>query len=227
MHINALAKEMEIPKAITPYSPGVFCALGCLAANFRRDFVQTVNRPLDDIRVQGINNILTGYAEIGKRELIDSGIPFTEILHHYELEMQYEGQLHTIRVFLDHLPSSIEGVLETYEKAYAQRFKDTLPEMKTRVVNLRCSTIGMRPKADLMIDPPHHVRLLKEAIKETRPVCFGHAFIDTPVYERTKIPVGDTIYGPAIIEQRDSVTVLEPDSKIHVDRYNNLVMEVQ
>ena len=59
------------------------------------------------------------------------------------------------------------------------------------------------------------------------PIYFNNAFVDTTVYERRKIPVGEIIYGPAIIEQRDSVTVLEPDSKIQVDPYDNLVMEVQ
>lgn len=227
MHVNALIKEMEIPKAIIPYSPGVFCAIGCLAADFRRDFVQTVNKPLDDIGIEGINNILTQYAERGKQDLVDSGIPFSDIVNHYELEMQYEGQLHTIKVFFDSLPSSKDVIMKIYDQAYARRFRDTLPGMKTRVVNLRCSTIGIRPKIDLMIDTSEKARWLKDAIKGTRPVYFDNAFIDTPVYERGKIPVGETIYGPAIVEQRDSVTVLEPDSKLQVDRYHNLVMEVQ
>jgi N-methylhydantoinase A len=227
MHINALAQEMEIPKAIIPYSPGVFCALGCLAADFRRDFVQTVNQPLDDMGIQGINHILTEYAEAGKKELMDSGVQFTEIVNHYELEMQYEGQLHTIKVFFDHIPSSTEGIVARYEEAYAQRFRDTLPGMKTRVVNLRCSTIGIRPKADLMIHQDKEADSLREAVKETRPVYFNQAFSETSVYERAKIPAGSQIHGPAIIEQRDSLTVLEPESKIRVDRYYNLVMEVK
>ncbi len=227
MHINALTREMEMPEAIIPHSPGVFCALGCLAADFRRDFVQTVNKPLDDIGVEGINNIFVQYTERGKQDLIGSGIPFSEIANLYELEMQYEGQLHTIKVSFDSLPSSKEAIMEMYDQAYARRFRDTLPEMKTRVVNLRCSTIGIRPKIDLMIGTSEEASSLKSSIKGTRPVYFDNAFIDTPVYERSRIPVGETIYGPAIIEQRDSVTVLEPNSKLQVDPYHNLLMEVQ
>jgi N-methylhydantoinase A len=227
LHINALAKEMEIPKAIIPYSPGVFCALGCLAADFRRDFVQTVNQPLEELGTDGINRIFMENAEKGKSELIDSGIQFTEIINYYELEMQYEGQLHTIKVMFDHLPSSIEEIVTQYEKAYSHRFHDTLPGMKTRVVNLRCSTIGVRQKPDLTIHQDYEVNSLEEAVKETRPVYFEGRFLKTPVYERIKLPTGGEIEGPAIIEQRDSVIVLEPDSLVRVDPLYNLIMEVK
>ncbi|MFC2013351.1 hydantoinase/oxoprolinase family protein [Chloroflexota bacterium] len=227
MHVNSLIKEMEMPKAVIPYSPGVFCAIGCLTADFRRDFVQTVNKLLDDIGVKGINDIFTQYAEQGKQDLIDSEIPFTEIVNLYELEMQYEGQLHTIRASFDSLPPSEDAIMEKYNEAYARRFRDTLPGMPTRVVNLRCSTIGIRPRVDLTVDTSGKAAWLKDSVEGTRPVYFDNAFVDTTVYERSRIPIGETIYGPAIIEQRDSVTVLEPDSKIQVDPYDNLVMEVQ
>jgi N-methylhydantoinase A len=226
MHINALLKEMGIQRAIIPYSPGVFCAIGCLSADFRRDFVQTVNRPFRDIGLEGIKDILSQYKERGKEELISSGIPFNEILHFYELEMQYEGQLHTIKVSFDTLTVSEETILEKYDQAYTRRFRDSLSGMETRVVNIRCSTIGVRPKLDLKIESSESGPSKNNAVKEVKPVFFDDAFIDTPVYERKKIQVGETINGPAVIEQRDSITVLEPDTKIEIDEYHNMIMEV-
>ena len=227
MVANALIKEMDMPNALIPYSPGIFCALGCLVADFRRDFVQTVNKLLDDIGIEGINNIFVQYTERGKQDLISSGIPFTDIVNLYELEMQYEGQLHTIKVSFDSLPSGKDVIMKMYEQAYARRFRDTLSGMQTRVVNLRCSTIGIRPKIDLMMATSEKAGSLKDSIKGRRPVYFDYAFVDTPIYERSRIPIGETIYGPAIIEQRDTTTVLEPDSKIQVDPYSNLIMEVK
>ena len=50
--------------------------------------------------------------------------------------------------------------------------------------------------------------------------------LDTSVYDRSKIQTGETITGPALIEQRDSTTVLEPDSKIEIDEYHNMIMEI-
>ena len=35
-----------------------------------------------------------------------------------------------------------------------------------------------------------------------------HGAVETPVYERTDIRVGHAVVGPAVIEQKDSTTVL-------------------
>ena len=226
MHVNALLKETGVPKAIIPYNPGVLCAIGCLSADFRRDFVQTVNRPLRDIGINRIRDVLTLYEDKGKGELISSEVAFTDISNVYELEMQYEGQLHTIKVSFDTLPMSEEIILDKFEQAYARRFKNNMPGMETRVVNIRCSTIGIRPKLDLRIDSSKHSQLQNNALKLVKPVFFDDAFLDTPVYDRSKFQTGETITGPALIEQRDSTTVLEPDSKIEIDEYHNMIMEI-
>jgi N-methylhydantoinase A len=225
MHINALLEETGVPRAIIPYHPGVLCAIGCLSADFRRVFVQTVNRPLRDIGINGIRDVFSLYEGRGKDDLIASEIAFTDIVNVYELEMQYEGQLHTIKVSFDTLPKNEEVISGAFEHAYARRFKYSMPGMETRVVNIRCSTIGIRPKLDLRIDSSGHSQSQRNALKGVRPVYFDGAFVDTPVYDRSKLRSGETIVGPALIEQRDSTTILEPDSKIKIDEYHNMIME--
>ena len=227
MELYYLIKEVGLAKALIPYSPGVFCAIGCLVADFRRDFVQTVNEPLEDVGVDGINDIFSKYAEQGKQDLVASGITFTDIVTRFEAEMHYEGQLHTIKVPFDSLPSSQDAIMEAFNRAYSRRFRDILEGMKTRVVNLRCTVLGIRPKIDLQIGIAQEGRSMEDSIKGVRQVYFDGAFMNTNVYERSKIPRGETIHGPAIIEQRDSVTIVEPGSKIWVDPYYNLILEVQ
>ena len=46
MHASALARELGIPEVLIPTRPGITNALGCLVADLRHDFVQTINRPL-------------------------------------------------------------------------------------------------------------------------------------------------------------------------------------
>ena len=225
MHANDLMKEVGLAKVIIPYVPGVASAIGCLMTDFRRDFVQTVNRPLDEIGLESINDILSKYSEQGKRELIDSGISFTKLVNRFELDMCYEGQLHVIRVPLDSLPSTKEGIEEAFNKAYIRRFFETLTGVKTRVVNLRCAVLGIRPKIDLKIALPDKAFPLTDSVKGTRPVYFDGVFHECAIYERSKMPPGETIYGPAIIEQRDSTVVIEPDSKVWIDPYYHLIME--
>ena len=45
-HACLLAEELGIRRVVVPLSPGTFCALGSLSADFRMDFVQTINAKL-------------------------------------------------------------------------------------------------------------------------------------------------------------------------------------
>jgi N-methylhydantoinase A len=49
---------------------------------------------------------------------------------------------------------------------------------------------------------------------------------DTPVYGRARLTPGDTITGPAVIEQMDATTLLFPGDRASVDPYLNLVVEI-
>ena len=48
----------------------------------------------------------------------------------------------------------------------------------------------------------------------------------TPVYDRATLMPGDTIAGPAIVEQLDSTTLLFPGDRATVDPYLNLMVEI-
>jgi N-methylhydantoinase A len=49
---------------------------------------------------------------------------------------------------------------------------------------------------------------------------------DTPVYDRVTLLPGDTIAGPAVIEQLDATTLLFPGDRATVDLYLNLIVEI-
>jgi N-methylhydantoinase A/oxoprolinase/acetone carboxylase beta subunit len=59
-----------------------------------------------------------------------------------------------------------------------------------------------------------------------RDVWFGDRFVPTDVYQREWIPIGAEIAGPAIINQMDSTTVIEPGDRLTVDELGNLMIRV-
>ena len=59
-----------------------------------------------------------------------------------------------------------------------------------------------------------------------RPAHF-HRWYDTPVYQRDDLLPGMTFDGPAIIEQKDTTTVVEPDMHVVVDSHSNLLVKVK
>jgi N-methylhydantoinase A len=67
---------------------------------------------------------------------------------------------------------------------------------------------------------------LDDAILEYREVFFKDKFINTPIYSRDKIPFQFKLKGPAIIEQMDTTTLIEPDDKVYGDDLGNIFIEV-
>ena len=47
LHAASLARELGVPRVLVPSRPGITNAIGCVVADLRHDFVQTINTPVD------------------------------------------------------------------------------------------------------------------------------------------------------------------------------------
>jgi len=103
-----------------------------------------------------------------------------------------------------------------------------LPEIRANLVNLPTAGPGVRPAVALRrrIDPAGRAATLAGALVEVRPVWFAGEWIETPVYAREKLPLDAVLEGPAILEQMDATTVLEPGDAARSDADGNMLIEV-
>lgn len=228
LHACALARELGIPRVLVPARPGITNALGCVVADLRHDFVRTVNRPVAELDMAAVHAILAeqkaeGLALIGEEAAAPESVRFA-----HSADMQFVGQTHLVNVPLPSAAPDRAALQALFEKAYFARFKVMLPEIRASLVNLNTSVIGAQPAVDLsaLIDPAGRAATLEAARTGTRPVWFGGIWHDTPVYAREELPLDAAIAGPAILEQLDATTVLEPGDVARGDAEGNLVVEV-
>ncbi len=228
LHAIALARELAIPKVLVPVRPGITSALGCIVADVRHDYVRTVNKPLAVADMKQAAEILKAQREEGKKTIEGEQIPIEKIVYIHEADMQFQGQSHVLTVPLDSIEVTREGLQEAFEKVYFSRFEVRLPEIRAMLVNLRTAAIGKRKVVSLkaLVDTAAHGKALKDAQTETRKVWFDGGWHDTPVYFRDKLPSGAKFSGPAIIEQLDTTTIVEPDNTVEMDAYGNLIVTV-
>jgi N-methylhydantoinase A len=62
------------------------------------------------------------------------------------------------------------------------------------------------------------------APQSRRKVCFGGAFVDTPVHARSTLPALARIEGPAVIEEFGSTTVVFPGQALTVDPHGIMIV---
>jgi N-methylhydantoinase A len=228
LHAAALARELGLPKVLVPARPGITNALGCVVADLRHDFVNTVNQPVALVDETLIRQVLERHREEGAKLIAKEAVQPQSLHVVHSADMQFVGQTHIINVPLPSAEPTRATLQNLFEKAYFARFKVELPEIRANLVNLNTSVIGVRPDIDLsrLIDPAGRAVRLDDARLETRPVWFDGKWHDTPVYAREKLPLEVMVNGPAIIEQMDATTVLEPGDVARSDRDGNLIIEI-
>ncbi len=225
LHAVALARELAIPRVLIPARPGITNALGCVVADLRHDFVRTVNRPLDSADMVAVHAILAGQEEEGRRLIAAERITLTDTRAECSADMQFVGQTHLLRVALPNPTPSRDDLQRLFEAAYHARFRVDLPTIRANLVNLNTSVIGQRAELDLsrLIDPQG--RKPRPEPAETRRVWFG-GWHDTPVYWRDHLPLDLRLTGPAIIEQMDTTSIIDPGCTVTSDQDGNLIVEV-
>lgn len=229
LHAVSIARELGIPRVLVPPRPGITNALGCVVADVRHDFVNTVNRPLDGVDIADCRAILARQIETGRRLVAEEPVEIDDIRISHSADMQFIGQTHILSVPLDGPEVTREDLQARFEKAYYERFHVALPEIRANLVNLNTSVIGRRGEIDLasLIDPAGRRGSQEAARSGSRPVFFDGAWAETPVYWRDHLPVDVEIAGPAIIEQIDTTTVLDPGARATGDGDGNLIIEVR
>lgn len=225
LHATALARELAIPRVLVPARPGITNALGCVVADLRHDFVRTVNRPLDTVDMDQVTAILAAQENEGRRLIAAERIALTGTTAEFTADMQFIGQTHLLRITLPSATPTRDDLRTLFEAAYHARFRVSLPTIRANLVNLNCSVIGHRPETDLsrLIDPAG--RRATATPGTTRTVWFGQP-VETPVYWRDHLPLDPQITGPAIIEQMDTTTVIDPGCTVRGDADGNLIIEV-
>lgn len=228
LHAVALARELGVPDVIVPARPGLTNALGCLVADLRQDYVQTINAPLEAVSTDRIGAILRKQADEGRTTNAGHAATIaTEITH--VAEMQFRGQTHLIRVPLPG-PDVTSAELQTlFEAAYFARFNIEMPEIKAQLVNLGTSVVGKRPPVDLslLLDPDRRSASVAGAKVGMRRLYASGAWLEAAIFARERLPIGAVVDGPAVVEQLDATTVIEPGSAAHVDTSGNIRIKIE
>ena len=227
LHAAALARELGIPKVLIPARPGLTNALGCVVADLRHDFVATVNQPLDALAEGRIAEVFSAQVASGRALLARENVAVERVVTLHRADMQFQGQSHILPVAIDSAAITLDELRAVFAAAYWRRFGVELPEILPVLVNLHTAVIGKRKAVSLRaIASASPKPSLGQARRTTRPVWFDGGWVDTPVYVREQLPIDARFEGPAIVEQLDCTTVIEPGNRVEVDAIGNLIVTV-
>jgi N-methylhydantoinase A len=227
VHGCRLAQALGIPRVVLPAAAGVTAAIGLLAAEVRFDVARTqVGRleALDPARLEAMYaEMATQAREVVRDAALEGAVAVTR-----SVEARYVGQGYelTVPVPVGPLDAAALGrVRAAFDDVYAARYGYAQSAEPVEAVTWKLAALGASPR----------VALAKATATPGTDTVKGHrrayfpetgGWIDCPVYDRYRLPAGLTIAGPAIVEERESTSVLPPGTLATVDDYANLVATV-
>ncbi|MFN0304467.1 MAG: hypothetical protein ACKVQU_29375, partial [Burkholderiales bacterium] len=158
----------------------------------------------------------------GEAQLKKSEAPHDSVRASHFADMAYQGQIHALRVPIE-ADWSAERLTRAFIDAYRRDFGNTLDDMPVVVVNVRTTVLGVRGAHAKKVQ----AQLTNATPKpfKRRPVYFG-GWTDAAIYRRADLLPGMQFAGPAIVEQDDATTVVEPGMTTRVDAAGNLLVSL-
>lgn len=150
----------------------------------------------------------------GVRDLVAQGFPALTLRAEYALDLRYVGQGYELTVTLDAvLPKTaadLQRVRAAFDAQHEQLTGLAAPGERVEIVNYRVVSVAPVPQAPVT-SPFAGGGTLAGAARGTRAIFNGGAHVTAPLYERTVLPEGAVIDGPAIILQADATTLIGRD----------------
>jgi N-methylhydantoinase A len=222
LHGSAIMRDVGIRTMLLPPHPGVLCALGCAMADIRYDLSQTLEQPVAKLNAGEVHDVLARQRVDGEARLAVSGAAVESVVVAHAAEMSYVDQIHTLRVPIESR-WTLERIVEAFEKVYRGEYGNTLGDIPKSIVSLKTAVSGVRSQPDARLRAVGPVRPAIPA--SYREVYFG-GWIMTPIHQRLDLEPGMTFNGPAIVEQADTTSVVEPGMSARVDAMDNILVEL-
>jgi N-methylhydantoinase A len=222
VHGAALAAEMGMAEVLVPEAPGVLAAFGLLAAAIEHHHARTLQARTDAADLDAVNRCLGDLDGAGRGRMREEGVPADQVRVAYTADMRYVGQAYELEVPIA-VPVTrgrVPEILAAFHAVHERVYGYARTQQPVEFVNFRA--VHTYPLPRPVVTPAARATgTLADARLGERRAYFG-AFMPTAIYERTRLPRGARLDGPAIVEQSDTTTVIPPGVTALVDDAGNL-----
>ena len=223
MHAAAIADELEMTRVLIPVGPGNFAAFGSLISDLRRDYARTATTPSVEAGAAVIETLFRDIETQARDDLLAEGVEPARIV---------------LKPFGRH--ALCRPVLGTRRRTAVPSRPPSKPcrPPSPRSMTAASVTAGVAPwRSSPTASPPwaawtnRNCRPGPPAVRpakpllEARDVWFDGGFRSTPILDRARLRAGETITGPAVLEESGSTTLVPPGWSLRVLRYGDLLME--
>ncbi|MFE5474106.1 hydantoinase/oxoprolinase family protein [Nocardia sp. NPDC056541] len=234
-HCGFYAQEIGVNNVVVPLGQvaSAFSAYGLAASDIvlARELSDPAAMPLDPARVEQNFKQLE---EQVREQLSRQGLQFASVEITREIDMRYTMQLAEVATPVPGgalTSTEITDAATAFEARYADLYgQDSgFREAGIQAITYRVRGTGVLPFTPEL--PPLAAAEsadARPALLGTRKVCLDgrRGYVDTDIYDYTKLRAGHVLRGPAVIEVPTTTVVVPHDTTGSIDRLGNLTITV-
>ena len=215
--------EMDLKEVIVPNAPSGFSAWGMLSADIVDDYSRTRIALLDELPPAEIEAVFEEIEGDAAASLRRQGVGDGEAALLRQLELRYLGQEHAIPVDVGRT-IDVAAIVRSFGDQHEARYGHRM-DARVQVLNIRVRALGGTATPALKDLPGRGAKDAAPAPGSRRAWCFTtRRMTRFSTWQRQDLAAGDTIAGPALVDEGTSVTVLHSGQHLRVDRYGHLVI---
>ncbi|MDQ7039761.1 MAG: hydantoinase/oxoprolinase family protein [Rhodothermus sp.] len=218
LHAATLAHALGIRRVLVPAHASVLSALGMLAANVVRDYVQTVMLPGTTPAAE-LRQRFRPLVRQGRQDLRAEGFAPAQMQIERLLDVRYPGQSYELTVPFG------RSWIRAFHRLHRQRYGYAAPDLTPEIVNLRVRVTGPITPPELPTITLGHPAPPSDALLDTCPVVLETTRTAVPFFDATRLQAGNRLTGPAVLVRPDTTVYLPPATTAHIDRFGNVWIE--
>lgn len=222
VHACEVASLLQSTYVIVPAQSSVLSAFGTLVTPVRLDLVRSDLSRIDDLDWSRVDRVLSEMMDEAAIALEEAGCRRADITAVFGADLRYLGQQNEVTVTFEADPRAARdstAISAAFEAAYRGLYGVNPSHVPIELVTWRLTARGPVVPFHPAARPPSE----EGQPKAHRKVEAWSDDAMVPVYDRASLAVGQTVSGPAIIEERETTTVLPPNWTATIDQYGCIV----
>jgi N-methylhydantoinase A len=228
LHAAELARMVGIPRVLVPPRPGINCAIGLLQTAVRRTYLGSAIGRLGAYPAERINALFAGLEQRARADAAADGFAKGALRLRHQVEMRYPQQGYQLAVdcLYPFAEADKAALKRAFDATHRQTYGQAAEAEDAEIVTFRLQAEIEVPRYAIAPAPAGdgNAERARKGARNLLDIARG-AFVTAALYDREKLRAGDTLTGPAIIDQLDATTVVLAGQTLHVDTSGTLVIE--
>jgi len=226
LHAIDVARALKMKEVIVPAAPGILCAQGLVVSDLKEDFVISGRIVADAVGMRTTADHVTKLKELAVSWFAEEKIEETQRELRLSFDMRYVGQNYELNVVLDEISTNFDDadLKRRFFVVHEMNYGYFNPDDPVEIVNFRLTALGRLPLPEYA--PVHETHAPVAPLGERMVYFEAEEAVEAALYDRTSLQPGQTIAGPAVIDQLDSTTLVYPGDTARVDHAHNIIIEL-